>query len=332
MKLLHQFLLLLALLAAVALAARPEASEPVRTLNLTINDTYPVIGPNNLVLDYNDLMSGPEPEDRFANISAPGTVLTALNTDPTEGSHGLIIRMGTSKQHVGELKGQRVWDMIHGALKKACPLERCQIGCYPDMPGAFDPNKDGTPNKELVFYKNVLLTGIPYKDDEGMYATNAYLNLTLHGMFRDQRFSGLGAATYEMIAGVFKAATEHKGNCCQEHFEYLSRPYELCNVPDHVMVARPVHKGQVIQSWVSLRLEFNGETKFGDLNCYNTMTPVIKFWEGNVLPDVAKIMGTAVDDWKEACTECFKEKEAFEVKTWRNFRSEGCSYLNYVPN
>jgi hypothetical protein len=137
---------------------------------------------------------------------------------------------------------------------------------------------------------------------------------------------------YELIAGVYKTATEHAENCYQEGFNLLSRPYELCNAPDHVMVALPVHKGQTIQSWVSLKLEFNGPTKFGDFNCYTTMSPVIKFWEGNVLPDAAKIMGTSVNDWKEACTECFKEDDAFDVYKWRSFKSDGCSYLDYAPN
>ena len=135
-----------------------------------------------------------------------------------------------------------------------------------------------------------------------------------------------------MIAGVFKVATETTANCYEEAFNDPSRPYNWCNVPNRVMVVLPAHKGQAIQSWVSFTLAFNGQSNYGDYDCYKTMTPVIKFWEANVLPDVAKIMGTAVDDWKEPCTQCFKEEDVFKVRHWREYKSEGCSYLDYSPN
>lgn len=140
-------------------------------------------------------MSGPEPEDRFINSSTPTTARTTSNTDPTTGSHGLVIRMGMSKQHVGELKGQRIWNAVYDALHKMCPLERGRIGCYEGMPGAQVPNDDGTPSANSLFYKKVWVTGIPYKDDKGNYATNAWLTLTMEGMFRDQQYPGIGAAT-----------------------------------------------------------------------------------------------------------------------------------------
>lgn len=135
-----------------------------------------------------------------------------------------------------------------------------------------------------------------------------------------------------MIAGVFKAATETDENCYQENFNELSRPYKLCNVPSRVLVALPVHKDQTIHSWVSFKLEFNGATEYGGLDCYKSMTPVSRFWKANVLPDVAKIMGTAEGDWEEPCMQCFKEDEAFDMKHWREFKSEGCSYMDYASN
>lgn len=133
-----------------------------------------------------------------------------------------------------------------------------------------------------------------------------------------------------MIAGVYARATELSENCYVEDFNKMSRPYDMCNVPKHVMVVLPVHEGQTIQSWVSLTLEFDGQTKYGDFNCYNLMFPAIDFWEGNVLPNVAESMGTSVDDWKQACTQCLKENDAFDLYKWRDF--ERCSYLNYPPN
>lgn len=98
------------------------------------------------------------------------------------------------------------------------------------------------------------------------------------------------------------------------------------------MVALPVHGGQTIHSWVSLRLQFNGATEYGSLDCDKTRTPASRLWEANVLPDVAKIMGTVEGDWEEPCTQCFEEDEAFDIKHWRNFKSDGCSYMNYAPN
>jgi hypothetical protein len=156
------------------------------------------------VFNYEDLMSGPEPEDRFINISTPATAFTALNSDPTKGDHRLIIRMGMGKQHVAELKGQRMFNTIIDALKKMCPLERGQIGCYENMPGAKNPNDDGSPSKDLVFYKKVLVRGVPYKDGNGNYATNAWLTLKMIGIFRDHQFPGLGAATVSTCLPVIQ--------------------------------------------------------------------------------------------------------------------------------
>lgn len=143
-------------------------------------------------------MSGPEPEDRFANVSAPASASAGLNTDPTTGRDGVIIRMGMSKQYVGELNKQRMWDTIHNALMKLCPIVRGQIGCYEKMPGARDPNqvpfapsKPGQPD----LFKKIWIEGIPYKDDKGNYATNSWLTLTMEGMFRERNFPGLAAAT-----------------------------------------------------------------------------------------------------------------------------------------
>jgi hypothetical protein len=135
-----------------------------------------------------------------------------------------------------------------------------------------------------------------------------------------------------MIAGVFKVATETAANCYEETFNDPSRLYTLCNVPGRVLVVLPAHKGQAIQSWLSLKLGFNGQSNYGDLDCYKTMTPMIKFWQAIVLSGAAKILGTSVDDWKEPCTQCFKESKAFDVRHWREYESEGCSYLDYAPN
>lgn len=213
MDLFRQLFLLIALLTAVALSATPQPSNSTRAVDVTANASFPdigmhlvllrisslmltYIGPHDLVLNYDDLMSGPESKDRFANISAPASAFTALDTDSAAGRHGLIIRIGESKQHVGELNGQRMWDMIHDALMNLCPIERGKIGCYGGMPGArlpfqYVPDED-RPN---AYYGAIIIEGIPYKDKKGNYATNAMLLLTMQGMFREQNFPGLAAAT-----------------------------------------------------------------------------------------------------------------------------------------
>lgn len=117
------FFLLLLFLVAVASGAAQQNSEHDLLRNGNTNTTRPDIGiqteisitlvltktgPNDLVLNYNGLFSGPEPEDRLPNVSAPTSAFTGMYTDPTTGSHGAIIRMGMSKQYVAELKGQRM--------------------------------------------------------------------------------------------------------------------------------------------------------------------------------------------------------------------------------
>ena len=141
-------------------------------------------------------MSVPEPEDRFANVSAPTFAFTGMDTDPRTGSHGVIIRMSTSKQYVAELKGQRMWDAIYNALMQLCPLERGTIGCYGDnMPGALDPNQRNMVGQPGRLLNKFWIQDIPYRDDKGNYATNAFLRLTLQGIFREQNFPGLASAT-----------------------------------------------------------------------------------------------------------------------------------------
>lgn len=210
MKPFDHFIPSLLLLMAVAFGA-PQSSDHNLLLNETVDASYSRIGMHgvlsmtqvltltgiyDLVLNYTDLMSDPEPGDRFANVSAPISAFTGLSTVPITGSHGVIIRMGTSKQHIGELNKQRMWDTIHNSLMQLCPIERGQIGCYKDMPGARNPESFYPPNPEyLTYYKRISIGGIPYKDDKGNYATNARLIITMEGMFRERNFPGLAAAT-----------------------------------------------------------------------------------------------------------------------------------------
>lgn len=145
-------------------------------------------------------MQGPEPENRFASNSTPAT---ALNTDPTVGSHGLIIRISEDKQHAGELKGQRMWDVVNDALIKMCPFERGRIGCYEDMPGTIDPHDDNSPREGQHFYKKYWVNDVPYRNEHGRYAHNAWLTLTMRGMFRNQRYPDIGAATVRRLPRFF---------------------------------------------------------------------------------------------------------------------------------
>lgn len=131
-----------------------------------------------------------------------------------------------------------------------------------------------------------------------------------------------------MAAGVYAKATEDPENCYSETFEKRSRPYQFCNVPSQVMIALPANKGNVIESWLSIKVEFNGDTKYGQFDCHGAMSPIIDFWSDNVEADVAKSMGTSTNEWKVPCTQCFNEAKCFDLYTWRDCPK--CDYLGYT--
>lgn len=81
------------------------------------------------------------------------------------------------------------------------------------------------------------------------------------------------------------------------------------------MIALPANKGNVIESWLSMKVEFNGHTKFGQLDCHSTMKPVIHFWDNNVEADAAKSMHPLTDEWKHPCTQCWNEDKCFDLYT-----------------
>lgn len=149
-------------------------------------------GPGDVVYRYADLMSGPEPENDYANPTAPAT---GWSGDASKGSYTPVIRMSTIREHVGEFQGQRLFDVIHNALLKICPYERGLIGCYEDMPGAGEPNDDNSLPLEYKYYNKFWVLDVPYKTDKGDYAVNAWFTITAQAIFRNQKYPGLGAAT-----------------------------------------------------------------------------------------------------------------------------------------
>lgn len=134
-----------------------------------------------------------------------------------------------------------------------------------------------------------------------------------------------------MAAGVFKAASETPDNCYVEEFNENSRPYRFCNVPHHVLVALPASNGDTTESWLRVTVEFNGNTRYGQFDCSNTMTGVNNFWEIAVLPDIVKSMANETREWdlnpKGLCVECWDEDDRFDVKTWRNHHN--CDFLGW---
>jgi hypothetical protein len=206
MKLL-QWLFCLLLLAVIALADPAPLSCRDLTNNYTTNSTYPeprkytsarftmpltATAPGALVWDYAEMMSRPEPEDRFANLTVPASAAGA--SKDLAGANLPIIRMSTNKQHIAEYTSQRMWDMIHDALLAICPLERGTIGCYPGMPGSGEPTDHGKLPQGVVYNSVVWITGVPYQGPDDRYSTNAYITITATGIFRDQKYPGIGAA------------------------------------------------------------------------------------------------------------------------------------------
>ncbi|KAF9693040.1 hypothetical protein EKO04_009083 [Ascochyta lentis] len=299
-------------LAAVVLArvSTGAVSDLSTVINSTINGTDSGFGPHVKVYSYDDIMSAPEPVDSYANLS---TLVTAGNG--AEGTYTADIRMsgGDTKQHVAQISGQRMWDVLHKCLLEICPYERGRIGCYEDMLGAGVPEKDGKMKRS--YYSRCVIDKIPYKTKKGGYATDASLTIKARAIFRNDKYPGMGAATYEMAAGVYARMTENKDNCYNVAFNDPSRPYQFCNVPRYVLVALPT-TGPVTDSWLSMEVKFSGPTDHGTLDCSGSKRSVTGFWETAVRPDIAKIMGYPEDQWGTRTT-CADNKDCFDVEKWR---------------
>lgn len=148
-------------------------------------------------------MSDPEPKDVYAGLTANADHSTYIESGGASSAVGgkvAMVRMSTVKQHVAELSGQRLFDIIHDALLKMCPYERGRIGCYPNMPGAATPYGQNQLQPWQKYHNKVWIQGVPYKSDRGNYRNNAWITITAKAIFREDRYPGLGAATVSGMA------------------------------------------------------------------------------------------------------------------------------------
>jgi len=148
-------------------------------------------------------MSDPDPKDVYTGLTANADISTYTEGGGASSAVGgkvAMVRMSTVKQHVAELSGQRLFDIIHDALLKMCPYERGRIGCYPNMPGAATPYGQNQLNSGKKYYDRVWIQGVPYKSDRGNYRNNAWITITAKAIFREDRYPGLGAATVSRTA------------------------------------------------------------------------------------------------------------------------------------
>jgi hypothetical protein len=153
------------------------------------------------VYSYNDLMGGPEPFDPYAALAIPATAGSGA-----EGTYTADIRMSGSstRQHMGQLSGQRIWQAIHNCLVDICPHERGGIGCYEDMPSAG--LKDPT-NPRTFKYRNMCqIENVPYQDAKGGYSTDASINIEARVIYRSKKYPGLGEA---IVSREFYGKTCH---------------------------------------------------------------------------------------------------------------------------
>ncbi|UPX17413.1 uncharacterized protein EKO05_0007770 [Ascochyta rabiei] len=272
-------------------------------------------------------MAATEPVSPYANSQVPITA-----GEGTDSIYTADVRMSgdETRQHVGQISGQRMWDVVHKRLLEICPYERGPIGCYEDMPGAGLPEKDG--KMKQSYYSECVISKVPYKTKKGEYASNARLTVKARATFRDAKYPGLGAATVsramtgsslltdtptdEMAAGVYAQVTENKANCYNLAFNEPSRPYEFCNVPRYVLVALPT-KGPVTDSWLSIEVVFSGLADQGTLDCPGSKSGVTDFWETAVRPDIAKLMVHPEGQW-DTRTACEDNKDCFDVEKWRD--------------
>ncbi|KAJ4366697.1 hypothetical protein N0V95_000025 [Ascochyta clinopodiicola] len=311
MRLICQVLIII-LLVAVALARYSAGA--VSTLdfvvNPTVNGTFSAFESHVKVYLYDDIMSAPEPVSPYA--SPPVPVITG---EAADGTYTADIRMSgdDTKQHVGQISEQRMWDVVHKCLLEICPFERGRLGCYEDMPGAGFPEKDGAMKQS--YYSKCVISKVPYKTNKREYASDGELTIKARAIFRNAKYPGLGAATYEMAAGVYLRVTENKANCYNVAFKDPSRPYEFCIIPRYVLVALPT-TGPTTDSWLSIEVVFSGPTDQGTLDCPGSKPGVTSFWETAVRPDIAKIMGHSEAQWGTRVA-CEDNKDCFDVDKWR---------------
>lgn len=136
-------------------------------------------------------MNGPEPIDQYPDLS----VLTTASVG-AEVPFTIDLRMSgdATRQHVGQLSGQRMWDAVYRCLVDICPHGRGQIGCWDQMPGAGKPQNDGKPNPG-PYYSECWISDVPYKNAKGDYVGHGRLTIKAQAIFRDEKNLGLGAAT-----------------------------------------------------------------------------------------------------------------------------------------
>ncbi|KAJ4376040.1 hypothetical protein N0V83_001321 [Neocucurbitaria cava] len=201
------------------------------------------------------------------------TALQTAETADDPKTWKAYIRIGGTRQHIGTLRKQRLWDSIHDCLKLLCDFDvGSKNPCY------------NTPAGDTF-----VLCKVPHHivySDKGKYAYNAYIEIMVRAAWYNPSYPGLAEALWSQIAGIYKTLSESDSNCYNTDFAN-SRSTTMCVVPQFALAAFPHHKKQP-DGVVSISLTFNGNTDKGDASCNDQMKQkAVDFFNSNVRNDIA---------------------------------------------
>ncbi|KAF2120351.1 hypothetical protein BDV96DRAFT_642183 [Lophiotrema nucula] len=164
----------------------------------------------------------------------------------------LTLSMGGNKQHMGDYNEEVIFKFVHEALDEFCPVSQCDRRLAPE-----ECCRNYNPRDQNYKY------GTVYKDQNGNYATNAHIKLSLsHGKVRNNK--ELRDLMFMTVAETYKR--EIGANCYQETWKDKTKT-TFCNIGEAVDL-------QVGEYRVHTYLKFNGVTASGSAKCENWKTGI----------------------------------------------------------
>ncbi|KAF2122267.1 hypothetical protein BDV96DRAFT_640321 [Lophiotrema nucula] len=162
--------------------------------------------------------------------------VTATTHDPV-----LRVRISTGdKVHVGQYKGQALYDAIHDGLHKMCKEEYGQNTCTPNDAASI-------PNVEYIYRGSV-------KTDAEVYIQGYKNNFP-------KNKQGLKDAFIHQVAGTFSVGSEDEKNCFTKKMN--GKDYHWCNLPHEVKVWLDTGAIDGSDAFITVHLGFSKGTSMG---------------------------------------------------------------------
>ncbi|KAF2126741.1 hypothetical protein P153DRAFT_359096 [Dothidotthia symphoricarpi CBS 119687] len=195
-----------------------------------------------------------------------------------------------SKQHVGTLHKQRLYDNIYECLDQLCPVAQ------PECRNGFNFN-----GRSKCRINNIL-----YRDPKtDKLATDGSLFVSIQSLHMDDEpeHADLKRAMFEMAAGMYAVMTEQYDNCY--HFDAPgTRTSTFCNISPYVLVAFPTNTGVNIP-YIAMTVEFDKKTIYHGLNCQAYAAPIAEFFDRACKRDFADAYGLWSTDITANVSSCW---------------------------